>query len=215
MLRYWNRLIIMDSNRITKRVFESDYNNPRMNTWCSEIKSIMSDLQLSTHYNSKSTVDLHSARVQLFNAHIARWAQSLQSSPKLRTYRLFKDTLEVENYVTLNVSKHERSTMAQFRCGILPLRIETGRYVNEPVDERICTMCDSGQIESEIHFLLDCQLYNELRREIYGNLLSENMFSTKTQHEKLKYLLNDCTRKTAKFLVKAFALRRSRLYKHV
>ena len=215
MLRLWNRLIIMDSDRITKRVFESEYNNPRTNNWCNEIKSIMDDLQLSAHYNSKSTVDLQSARLLICNVHNVRWARSLQSSPKLRTYRSFKDTLEVEKYVTLNFSKHERSTMAQFRCGILPLRIETGRYVNEPLDERLCTMCDAGQIESEIHFLLDCKLYDEIRRDIYLNLLGENTFSSKTPLEKLKYLLNECTRKTAKFLVKAYALSRSRLYSRV
>ena len=48
-------------------------------------------------------------------------------------------------------------------------------------------MCDAGQIESEIHFLLDCKLYDELRRDIYLNLLGENTFSSKTPLEKLKY----------------------------
>ena len=52
--------------------------------------------------------------------------------------------------------------MAQFRCGILPLRLETGRFVGEPEYQRICKMCDSGQVENELYFLLECQFYNEL-----------------------------------------------------
>ena len=52
--------------------------------------------------------------------------------------------------------------MAQFRCGILPLRLETGRFVGEPEYQQICKMCDSGEVENELHFLLECQFYNKL-----------------------------------------------------
>ncbi|XP_053387326.1 uncharacterized protein LOC123542028 [Mercenaria mercenaria] len=37
------------------------------------------------------------------------------------------DYFETENYVKLNLKRNERSLLAQLRCGILPLRIETGR----------------------------------------------------------------------------------------
>lgn len=29
--------------------------------------------------------------------------------------------------------KYLRSTLAQFRCGIIPIRIETGRFQEEPI----------------------------------------------------------------------------------
>jgi len=80
----------------------------------------------------------------------------------LRTYRTFKSSLSTEPYVELNLKRSERSVMAQFRCRILPLRLETGRFVGEQEYQRICKMCDSGQVENELHFLLDCQFYNEL-----------------------------------------------------
>ena len=34
-----------------------------------------------------------------------------------------------EDYVKLNLKKCERSVLCHFRTGILPLRVETGRYV--------------------------------------------------------------------------------------
>ena len=46
--------------------------------------------------------------------------------------------------------------MAQLRCGILPLRIETGRYVGESPDERLCKLCNGPAIEDEKHVLLNC-----------------------------------------------------------
>ena len=35
---------------------------------------------------------------------------------------------------------------------ILPLRIETGRFVNEALDNRLCRLCNSNAVEEEIHF---------------------------------------------------------------
>lgn len=54
--------------------------------------------------------------------------------------RTFKNSFGREHYVVLDMQKHLRSNLAQFRCGIKPLRIETGRYLSEPVEERICTL---------------------------------------------------------------------------
>jgi hypothetical protein len=31
-------------------------------------------------------------------------------------------------------------------------------------------MCDSGQVENELHFLLECQFYNELRNQLLSGL---------------------------------------------
>jgi hypothetical protein len=42
------------------------------------------------------------------------------------------------------------------------LRIETGRYENKNVNERVCFICHD-QIEDEKHVLLDCSLYADLR----------------------------------------------------
>ena len=57
--------------------------------------------------------------------------------------------------------KQLRSILAQFRCGILPLKIETGRYHGEPVEEGICNFCCKNSVQNKIPFLLHCPLYNE------------------------------------------------------
>ncbi len=62
--------------------------------------------------------------------------------PKLRIYSLIKFAYEPEHYVTLNLSRAQRSVCAQLRCGILPLAIETGRYHSVPEENRMCLLCD-------------------------------------------------------------------------
>lgn len=51
--------------------------------------------------------------------------------------------------------------MAQFRCDLLPIRIETARYKGEPLDEIIFNFYILNEIEDESHFLLKCVIcYN-------------------------------------------------------
>ena len=59
---------------------------------------------------------------------------------KLRIYRTFKNELITEPYLSIIVHKKYISAYAKFRCGVAPLKIETGRYgVNRvPVEERLC-----------------------------------------------------------------------------
>ena len=52
--------------------------------------------------------------------------------------------------------------MAQFRLGVLHLKIESGRYQNIPEEERTCDTC-SNIVENETHFIFDCPQYNGTR----------------------------------------------------
>ena len=47
---------------------------------------------------------------------------------KLRTYCTFKQDYGVEKYCKYIMPKNHRSALCKFRCGVAPLRIETGRY---------------------------------------------------------------------------------------
>ena len=99
------------------------------------------------------------------------WLNSIQSlvSPsgtgrsKLRTYCLFKSIFETEPYCTHIMPLRHRAVFAKFRCGVAPLRIETGRYENKHLEERKCPFCD--EVESEIHVIFNCDLYDDLRTE--------------------------------------------------
>ena len=87
------------------------------------------------------------------------------SGNKLRTYRTFKLDISCELYF--------KTLLSQFRCGVAPLRIETGRYERLPVNERICFMCEN-KIETEEHVLIECPLYDDLRNELFECLINEH-----------------------------------------
>ena len=94
-----------------------------------------------------------------------------QNGNKLRTYRLYKQDVKSAPYVLQNtgISRFKRRTMALFRSGSLPLACETGRYSRPPVpvDDRLCVYCNSGRVENEKHFLMECNLYDDLRYNMF------------------------------------------------
>ena len=65
-----------------------------------------------------------------------------------------------------------RSILANFRCGTLPLEIETGRMNGVDRKDRLCRLCKSGEIEDEYHFLLTCSALTHIRDQYINNVHS-------------------------------------------
>ena len=90
---------------------------------------------------------------------------------KLQTYITFKTDYKTEEYVKAILPKQERSFLAQLCCGVLPLRVETGRFLGLNPEKRICQVWDSGKIEDEKCFILECNQYTNLRKSLYSEPL--------------------------------------------
>ena len=212
ILRLWNRLVKMNNSRITKKVFLFDYSY-NTKSWCSDVKSILTSVNMENIYKDKLTCDVNIIERLLLSKHNETWLKGIHNVAKLRTYVTFKTEYCCENYVKLNLDKTERSFLAQLRCGILPLRIETGRFVGQKPEERVCLVCSSNSIENETHFLLKCNLYSNERQLLFRNVsIKHNQFHTFSEIDKLKMLVCEESRLCASFISTAFKKRRSMLY---
>jgi len=210
MLRFWNRLISMDDNRIAKHIFLWDYNICN-NNWSYELKNIFNELHLD-HFENLSLCNIEMAKASIWEKMQQDWLNDVNAKPKLRTYKLYKTELAVENYVSMNLNRQERSVVAQFRSGILPLRVETGRFRGEAVEERLCTFCKQNVVEDEMHFLFHCDCYIDLKDNL-NQIMHENHLDNKTEIEIVNFLFQNNPRQIAKYLTSAFLKRRHILYK--
>ena len=208
--RLWNRLVDMPLSRLPRRIleWELDFNN----NWASEVKTILCKVDMQFCYNNKVPCDLQLVRENLEAQEVDKWERERFLKPKLRLYNLYKRTLEPEIYVT-NMPKHLRSLLAQYRAGILPLAVETGRFSNTPLEERICISCKEN-VEDEFHVLCSCPQYNELREILYAVAQnSEPEFDRWDPIEKFVYLNNNNQHEVAKYLEKVMRMRRLVLLK--
>ena len=81
---------------------------------------------------------------------------------KSRIFFILKYVVATETHVMQTLSRSCRSFLAEFRLGIVPLEIETYRYIdakyikrnrNIHPSERLCTSCNMKLCEDEVHFI--------------------------------------------------------------
>ena len=104
----------------------------------------------------------------------------LGMNPELESPSIYRKTANF-------VPDHYRTAFTRFRLGSHRLKVETGRWSRIPRERRLC-LC--GQVQDEMHTLLDCPLLNDLRREFsHLNFNSLEDLMTYTDDYLCKYIL--------------------------
>ena len=67
-----------------------------------------------------------------------------------------------------------RKALTCLRLSSHDLLIEKKRHVNLPRHQRLCTYCDSEEIEDEFHFTLKCPFYSEIRQKYLPGVFITN-----------------------------------------
>ena len=161
ILRLWNRLIGLSSDRLTSKIFDCDKS---CSEWCKSVrKNFCND-----YYDNNVTIDLYNAKCLLFEVQRDEWKIDVHKFPKLRIYLLYKQGFYTEPYVANVYNRGHRSALAQLRCGVLPLSTEIGRLQSIPPELRLSTFCSLHVKEDEVHSLLYCSFYNELRNILFS-----------------------------------------------
>ena len=211
ILRFYNRLLTMDTDRLTRQSFEADLSENISTNWTGRVKEILCGIDMEDKLANLERIDLSLVTKKFKELADSNFQEKVAVKPKLRSYKLFKRHIETEKYVTANLSKYERSLIAKLRSGTLSLAIETGRFRNIEVENRFCLMCDQNQIENEIHFVCICPFYHELRQKLYIEL---NLDLESTEYENLfiKILSTEKIYRFSSFLVNAWEKRRDYIY---
>ena len=217
MIQYFNRIMCTPSNRLLYKIYVWDRNlneSNQINTWSSEVKSILNQHNLTYIFENQQIFSIKDIIYKLKTSMREKQQDLIktecENKPKLRTFLLFKDFQTLPPHVGKPLSFVERKTISKLRLGILPIRIETARYIRPilPEDQRLC-YCNSGQVESEYYVLFQCPMYNNLRQTWLNKLFLPENFHTLEQNEKLKIVLNEAqnVRHTAQYLVSLMDLR--------
>lgn len=197
VLRNYFRLKGMSENRINKQVFRwmCDKSNLNCKNWNFRVRK---QLELY-HLNDEDGRAVYKNEILMFELFKDEWKTKVESdrgirpnqANKLRTYRKFKSEYGTEHYVKSVMSRSNRSAIAKFRCGVAPIRIETGRFERLPVDQRLCFQC-SECIEDELHVLTECPLYQDLRDTLYIKASDiQESFNTFSNIDKLCFIMSN------------------------
>ena len=159
VLSHWFRLNHMGNERVNKQKFRwSQRTRHKHKNWCFQVNKILQKSEISLNADSfynKTQRQTITERLQdtLFTEYKAGWKNKRDSNTsisknnggnKLRTYKLFKNSYDTEDYVKNHIKRI-------------------------PYDERNCFNC-INVVENEEHVLLECPLYNDIRKELFSRL---------------------------------------------
>ena len=111
------------------------------------------------------------------------------------------------------------SAIAKFRTSSHCLFIELGRYTRPytPAHQRLCKYCNLGNIDDEIHMLLDCKAHNQERKLLFAKIVdseSHYLLQYNNREELFKFILKqkcpDMINALGKYLYTGFKYRSER-----
>ena len=169
---YWQHLW-PSSNSLVSKIVDVTRSH---NSWFIQVGSIfitLGFLYLSYTPNSNLLNKL-SIKQRINDIQLQEQNMRLRNSKKLNILmKLYRAGIR-PYYVDILKNKNERAMLSKLRISAHKLAIEGGRYLNIPKPERICTACNSGEVEDEEHFLLNCSLYKPLRQVLCSKLVKFN-----------------------------------------
>ena len=162
------------------------YNTVPRRSWFTLLINITKQLPWRVVYNNENGYIQNSDIKKLLLTRYERESSKLlKSNSKLELLCKVKNVFGVSQYLKyLNDYRH-RKAFTIYRISAHKLPIELGRYRSVQRDQRICTLCQSGDIGDEYHYFMKCtDIYLHGIRKTY----LKSIFTCNTQ---LKYLPED------------------------
>ena len=213
LLSFWHRSTQMGNETFVKKasIFLAE-NGPGQSEWLATVEYLLKELNITTYFHNPDTVTTDRFKQickQLLKEKFKQywWTVINDQGSKLRFYKTFKISFEIEPYLDYVDCFQKRKVVSKFRCSDHRLEIEIGRHKKLEVEQRTCQLC-RGNVETEIHVLQECPLYAKLRRIYFND--DENMNLNYILQCRNKIVAN----KLANFLTEAFELRKRMLDLH-
>lgn len=205
--RKWCRIMNMDVTLLSRNIFSecNSQSNRQCKTWFHRVSIFFAQIGQAHVCQEQQLVKrtvMNSMDIALKVFYDSQWNDRLHAEHanrgreaggnKLRTYKQFKEQYSTEPYVKIVTQKKYRSAYAKFRCGVAPIKIETGRYgLNRvPVEERLCEYCNV--VEDEFHVIMQCSQYDDIRMQLMSTICDRDaQFDSYTIEEQFIQLMSN------------------------
>jgi hypothetical protein len=209
--------LLMEAFSLSDEIAQSD-----KSSWCTFIKDLAPLLQCTYRDLVSNSACIEKCKTLLRSRFQRFWQIQIglekQDTGKLSTYRRLKCHFVFENYLDQVSIRQHRVALTRLRVSAHQLNIERGRYSKPitPREKRFCAFCVKQSnlvVEDELHFLLVCPEYADMRCELY-NCVDKTCqyFSTMSDVNRLLFLLtaeNAVIKAVAKYCHMAFSWRLS------
>lgn len=172
IITYWGKMLISPENKIVYTVYRylflQHFNSDCKSPWIDCIQRILNMCGLQYVWQNHNFVNIEwlSATVnqRLKDQFMQIWSNDINCSSRGQVYKILKPYFGFEKYLDILPVKL-RKKFIKFRTSNHRFPVETGRWYNIPLNERLCLLCNKGLIGDEFHYILECSALEEIRKK--------------------------------------------------
>ena len=220
ILKYWLKVLRSNESKYIRRVYNMMLEDMgafnRKQNWAGLVKQLLENLGFANVWINQDVgseeLFLAQVKTRLRDIFIQNWRTRLTNSSRADLYIHVTNMFEYKMYLNVITVEKFRMSLSRLRCSSHRLHIESGRWhkaVAIPRPHRTCFACED--IDNELHFVLVCPVYDELRKAYIPEY-----FYVNPSNFKFVELLNcdntDIVVKFGMYVNKALLLRNDILY---
>ena len=170
-IRFWLKLVQMERHRLPYKAYRSLYelDDRDKNTWVSNVRNCLCVNGFAYVWYQQGVGNVKGF-LKIFKERLidSRWQNvnvHIEESERFSFYRCFyMNRFTIPIYLSLDINRQFKYLMTKFRFGVSAINVHHYRYKN--VNQRLlnCLYC-KNVIETELHFLLVCPLYDDIRNQ--------------------------------------------------
>ena len=167
-IRYWLKLLRMESNRLPHKAYAMLFNLDLKNkkNWVSDVRCKLYQCGFGFVWLNQGVESvkpfLCELRYRLVACRWQEWNFHIQNSDTFSMYRTFCTVPGIKNYLNISLDGHLRSVIVRFRFGISNITKHYYRFRIHSDADLICPLCKNSS-EDEVHFVLCCPVLVDLR----------------------------------------------------
>lgn len=191
-LKFWLHLNSSPNSSLQFKALQTQELSPET----SPLSQLVLDLtnQADTSTASKERIQINKIMNQSKDSYLQHWKNETKSQSRLNCYLTLNREYELADYLYSVRDTKQRQILTKYRLSDHQLAIETGRHKKTwlPKEERVCGHCTTGEVETEMHFLLYCDKYSSQRDSLFTEMTTfiPNL-NLLNPEEKLKILMGE------------------------
>ena len=134
--------------------------------WMDKVKTTLDEIGmldlLNDITNENKTWIKKNTKTRLSNIYAQKWSETVSNNSTCLNYRAMTIVKKTQNYI-LKLPKQYVYALCKFKCANHRMPIVNGRYANIPVEERVCTLCQTNKLGDEFHYLFECPFFRTQR----------------------------------------------------
>ena len=195
-IRYWLKVVEMDDNRIPKKAYNKLYTLDRNSkqTWATNIRLCLTRNGFGYAWLNQGVGNakrfLQSLKERLIDCDWQLVQAHINESERFDYYSMICPREKSMAYhLSIDMKKHLKSIFSKFRFGVSNINTHFYRYRVHNQEQLRCPYCKYSE-ENEIHFVLSCPLYKNIRKQFIKEKYyrNPNMFRLRilfcSQHQK-------------------------------